>query len=174
MPYSVYMGSSIWGNFGVSFKHWNLHRDFKFVTLLLMFYLSAIAVLPLTLRSPITWRFPVFGLIQTHGKPCSFLASCSSPWFIDISVYPQQKLEFCTTESVLCFLSVLLSAFHWPRYKLLSFSLYHFFLSFLHTYFPFHLFPSFLSLTYLYKYLKITVNLSVGPFTLLLCMRLSR
>lgn len=113
---------NMWGHFGVSFRHWDLQSNLKLVTLLVKFCLSAIAMLPLTPRSLITLRSPLFWSYTNPWQILFFLASCSS-YFIHMSVYPQQKPEFCTTESILCFLSVLLSACHWPRYKLFSFSL---------------------------------------------------
>lgn len=122
---------NMWGHFGVSFRHWDLQSNLKLVTLLVKFYLSAIAMLPLTPRSLITLRSPLFWSYTNPWQILFFFASCSS-YFIHMSVYPRQKSEFCTTECILCFLSVLLSAYHCPRYKLFFFfSLHHFFLSIL-------------------------------------------
>lgn len=51
---------SMWGHFGISFRCWDLQSNFKFVTLLVHFYLSAVVMLPLKLRSLITLRFTLF------------------------------------------------------------------------------------------------------------------
>lgn len=85
--------------------HWNLHRDYKFVTLLLKFYLSAIVTLPLTLRSPITWRFPLFW-------------SYTNPWQILFFSY---ILFFSLIHSHVCLLPTKIRVLHYRERIVFSF-----------------------------------------------------